>query len=89
MYGHKDCMNTLTLKIPQALDDALQRASARRQMSKSAVVREALEKTLAKELDQGGPAAAWVKQWRGVLGAVNAAPPDDERLAHILDKHLR
>ena len=72
-------MNTLTLKIPQSLADALQRASARRHMSKSAVVREALEKTLASELDQAGTAAAWVKQWRGALTAVDTAPSGDER----------
>ena len=82
-------MNTLTLKIPQSLNDALQRASARRHMSKSAVVREALEKPLASELDQGGSAAAWVRQWRGALAAVDTAPPGNARLAHILVKHLR
>ena len=37
-------MNTLTLKIPDALDAALQLASARRHLTKSAVVRKALEK---------------------------------------------
>ena len=46
-------MKTLTVRIPQSLDDALQRASVQRHMSKSAMVREALEKTLASELDQG------------------------------------
>ncbi len=58
-------MNTLTLKIPQTLDDALQLASSRRQMSKSALVREALEKVLADELREAGPAAGWVERWRG------------------------
>lgn len=81
-------MNTLTLKIPQSLDDALQLASARRQMSKSAVVREALEKTLATELTQVSPAAAWVNKWRGKM--VSAAPDKqgDDRLAHLMQKHL-
>lgn len=82
-------MKTLTVRISQSLDDALQRASVQRHMSKSAMVREALEKTLASELDQGGPAAAWVKQWRGALAAVDTAPPGDARVAHILAKHLR
>lgn len=54
----EDHVNTLTLKIPQALDDALQIASRRRQITKSAVVRDALERTLSIELKQLGPAAA-------------------------------
>lgn len=82
-------MNTLTLKIPESLDAALQLASARRHMSKSAVVREALEKVLADELKQTGPAASWVSRWRGVLGSKESATPADERVAHILSKHLR
>ncbi len=82
-------MNTLTLKIPDALDLALQRASARRQMTKSAVVREALEKVLADELKQTTPAANWVSRWRGALSAQPASPVADERVAHILHKHLR
>ncbi len=60
-------MNTLTLKIPGALDTALQLASARRNMTKSAVVREALEKVLADELRQTTPAVGWLVQWRGAL----------------------
>lgn len=82
-------MNTLTLKIPESLDAALQAASARRHMSKSAVVREALEKVLADELRQTGPAVKWVARWRGVLSGKRSARPVDERVAHILSKHLR
>ncbi|MEI8323754.1 MAG: ribbon-helix-helix protein, CopG family [Betaproteobacteria bacterium] len=82
-------MNTLTLKIPEALDAALQVASARRHMSKSAVVREALETVLADELKQTGPAANWVSRWRGALRGKESAKPADERVAHILSKHLR
>ena len=81
-------MNTLTLKIPESLDAALQLASARRQMSKSAVVREALEKLLADELKQTGPAANWVNRWRGVLSGKESAQATDERVAHIQGKHL-
>lgn len=82
-------MNTLTLKIPQSLDDALQLASARRQMSKSAVVREALEKTLATELTQVSPAAAWVNKWRGKMAGAALDKQGDDRLAHLMQKHLR
>jgi Arc/MetJ-type ribon-helix-helix transcriptional regulator len=82
-------MNTLTLKIPQSLDKALQAVSAKRQMSKSAVVREALEKTLAEELKQASPAGAWVNRWRGAMSASESIKLKDERHAHILAKHLR
>lgn len=89
-------MNTLTLKIPDTLQAALERASARRHVSKSAMVREALEKLLADELKQGTPAAQWLGQWRGVCAAKEGEPSggphsaaDDARVAHILCKHLR
>ena len=90
-------MNTLTLKIPDALDTALQLASARRHMSKSAVVREALEQVLADELKQTTPAANWLGQWRGAFSrkvsdqAANASngAEGDARVADILKKHLR
>ena len=82
-------MNTLTLKIPESLDAALQMASARRQMTKSAVVREALEAVLADELRQTTPAANWVGRWRGALSSSQANPAADARVAHILRKHLR
>ena len=85
-------MNTLTLKIPQSLDDALRAASAKRHMSKSAVVRDALEKTLARELQQTTLAATWVDRWRGIVPSSNlpkSAKPEDDRVAHILAKHLR
>ncbi len=81
-------MNILTLKISASLHRALQIASERRQISKSAVVREALEKVLADELKQTGPAATWVGRWRGVLSEKKSAQPTDERVAHILSKHL-
>ena len=88
-------MNTLTLKIPQSLNDALQLASARRQMSKSAMVREVLEKTLATELTQGNSASQWVKKWSGALADVGELPTGDkldnlggDRLAHLLKKHV-
>jgi predicted transcriptional regulator len=90
-------MNTLTLKIPDSLNNALQLASARRNMTKSAVVREALEKVLADELKQTTPAASWLVQWRGALSepvssqavkAAGGAAAGDARVADILNKHL-
>jgi hypothetical protein len=82
-------MNTLTLKIPDDLATALQTASRKRQISKSAVVRDALSIHLATELKQSAPAINWVNRWRGVLAGPTANPSLDEREAHILNKHLR
>ena len=88
-------MNVLTLKIPEALDAALQAASRARGLSKSAVVREALEQSLGRQADQAGTAERWAAHWRGRLSAPSAGPgkakakPQDERVAHILAKHLR
>ena len=89
-------MNVLTLKILEALDAAPQAASRTRGLSKSAVVREALEQSLGRQADQAATAVRWVAQWRGCL---SASPPtgqgkgkasaQDERVAHILAKHLR
>lgn len=87
-------MNVLSLKIPEELDAALQAARRSRGLSKSAVVREALEQSLGRQADQAGMAERWVAQWRGQLSAPTpnrkgTAKPQDERLAHILAKHLR
>ena len=82
-------MNTLTLKIPQSLDDALQAASSKRHMSKSAMVRDALEKSLVEELKQTGPAIGWVTRWRGMMVSSRSASPKDDRVAHILSRHVR
>ena len=66
-------MNVLTLKIPEDLAAALQTASRLRGLSKSAVVREALEQSLARHAQQAGTAERWVAQWRGRLSALPAS----------------
>ena len=48
-------MATITLKIPDELNAALKAFSARRRVSKSAVVRAALEEALAREEALAGP----------------------------------
>ena len=67
-------------------------------MTKSAVVREALEKVLADELKQTTPAASWLGQWRGALSgqvssqtvkAAGGAAAGDARVVDILRKHVR
>lgn len=81
-------MNVITLKLPDDLHAALKEVSAKRRLSKSAVVREALEKSLLAQGDEAGAAERWVSQWRG-RSAAAATTPDDPRLAHLLAKHLR
>jgi predicted transcriptional regulator len=88
-------MNVLTLKIPEDLDAALLAASRARGLSKSAVVREALEQSLGRQVEQAGAAERWVAQWRGRLSASKPAArkaqpaPTDERLVHLMAKHVR
>ena len=82
-------MATITLKIPDELNAALEALSARRHVSKSAVVRAALEETLAREADAANAAARWVETWHGCLRGEEEARADDDRLTHLLSKHLR
>ncbi|HEY8708548.1 MAG TPA: CopG family transcriptional regulator [Burkholderiaceae bacterium] len=67
-------MNILTLKIPEELDDALQAASRSRGLSKSAVVREALEQSLGRHAEGAAAAERWLAEWRGRLAVPPAAP---------------
>jgi Arc/MetJ-type ribon-helix-helix transcriptional regulator len=76
-------MATITLKIPDELNAALEAVSARRRVSKSAVVRAALEEVLA------GAAARWAGEWRGQLRGRETPAQANDRLAHLLEKHLR
>lgn len=82
-------MTTLTVEIPQTLEDALRAASARRQMPESAVVRELLEQALMNEMKSSNDADLWVAQWRGQLRGKEQAAAGDGRLSHLLNKHLR
>lgn len=84
-------MHVLTLKIPDDLNAALQEASAKRGLSKSAVVREALEQSLLAQGVAAGAAERWVAQWQGRLKLPSAreAQVTDPRLAHLLSKHVR
>lgn len=84
-------MNAITLKLPDNLHAALKEVSRKRGLSKSAVVREALERSLLTEGTAAGAAERWVAQWRGSLKlpAVNDAEGNDVRLAHLLSKHVR
>lgn len=86
-------MNVITLKLPERLHEALLAASKQRGLSKSAVVREAIEQLLGLHESRAGGAARWASQWRGRLAMTakgsRGPPADDARLAHLLAKHLR
>ncbi len=61
-------MTTLTCKIPERLDAALETLARRRRLSKSAIVREALELRLGKPDARHAPVAfALVKRLCGTL----------------------
>lgn len=84
-------MNVMTLKLPDDLHAALNEVSRQRGLSKSAVVREALEKSLLAQGDVASAAERWVAQWRGrlQLPSMSEADVTDPRLAHLLAKHVR
>ena len=84
-------MNAITLKLPDDLNAALNEASRKRGLSKSAVVREALEQSLLAQGALAGAAERWVAQWQGSLKLpeANKVQATDPRLAHLLGKHVR
>ena len=84
-------MNVITLKLPDDLNAALKEVSRKRGLSKSAVVREALEQSLLAQGVAAGAAERWVTQWQGRLKLPDARDVEatDPRLAHLLAKHVR
>ncbi len=68
-------MNTLTIKLPTALDAQLQRASQQQQRSKSELVRCAIAAYLAQGVAQDQPASAL--QLAGDLVGCFAGGPTD------------
>jgi predicted transcriptional regulator len=88
-------MNVITLKLPDDLNTALNEVSRKRGLSKSAVVREALQQSLLAQGVLAGAAERWLAQWQGSLKLPIAAMPGgvdagaDDRLAHLLAKHVR
>ena len=84
-------MNVITLKLPDDLNAALKEVSRKRGLSKSAVVREALEQSLLSQGVAAGAAERWVAQWQGSLMLPEASEVEagDSRLAHLLAKHVR
>ena len=84
-------MNVMTLKLPDELHAALDEVSRQRGLSKSAVVREALELSLRTQGVAAGAAERWVAQWQGKLKMPDPRGLDatDHRLSHLLAKHVR
>ena len=84
-------MNVITLKLPDDLNAALNEVSRKRGLSKSAVVREALEQSLLAQGVTAGAAERWVAQWQGRLKLPDARDLEatDPRLTHLLAKHVR
>ncbi len=83
-------MNVITLKLPDDLNTALKEVSRKRGISKSAVVREALERSLLAQGVAAGAAERWVTQWQGQLKLPQAKAVEgaDPRLAQLLAKHV-
>ena len=84
-------MNVITLKLPDDLNAALMEVSRKRGLSKSAVVREALEQSLLAQGVAASAAERWVQTWQGRLKLPQASEVEasDPRLAHLLAKHVR
>jgi predicted transcriptional regulator len=84
-------MKVITLNLPDDLHAALNEASCQRGLSKSAVVREALENSLRSQSVTAGAAVRWVTQWQGALKLPDARGPEvsDPRLSHLVAKHVR
>lgn len=84
-------MNVISLKLSDELNAALNEVSRKRGLSKSAIVREALEQSLSSHGVAAGTAERWVREWQGrlKLPAAGDAKDADPRLAHLLSKHVR
>ena len=84
-------MHVMTLKLPDDLHAALNAVSHQRGVSKSEVVREALQQSLLQQGIIASAAQQWVQQWQGQLKLpeVHAVSEGDDRLAHLLQKHVR
>jgi predicted transcriptional regulator len=81
-------MATITLKLPDEVNETLDHESSRRGISKSALVREAIEMSFLNASRKQLAASQWMEEWRGSLK--NVVPdPADERLQHLFRKHVK
>lgn len=72
MYG----MNTLTIKLPSQLDGAIAAASAQEHISKSALVRRALESYLAQRNAAAAPFVSALDKAGDLVGCLHGGPRD-------------
>ena len=68
-------MNTLTVKIPRSLDEAIVQASARRHINKSELVRRALDLYLRQREDEQ-PFVSALDQAGDLVGCFTGGPKD-------------
>lgn len=79
-------MNTLTLKIPEALEAQLAAASAAEHVSKSALVRRALESYLAQREAKKNSAPSALERVGDLVGCFDGGPDDlATNPAHLAD----
>ena len=82
-------MTSLTVEIPDELNNLLRAISTRRHLPEADIVRELLERELRNEQVKSNLADRWLENWRGQLQGKENANVEDERLLHLLRKHLR
>jgi len=84
-------MNAISVRLPEHLNAALSDVSRKRGLSKSTVLREALERSMVAQGAMASPAERWVEAWQGrlKLRRTDSVESIDPRLAHLLAKHAR
>lgn len=65
-------VKTITVRLPDEMDSALEAVSEQRRVSKSVILREALEKTLAREVSQ----TTLYSLMKDRLGCIDSGIPD-------------
>ena len=68
-------MNTLTVKIPEALERKIARVARRKRISKSELVRQAIEQYAARSAEPGGFQSA-LDLAGSLVGSLRGAPAD-------------
>jgi len=67
-------MNTISLKLPKALDTKLAMTAKRRGASKSAIIREAIEDYFAR--NGSAPSLSAADLAKELIGCIDGGPPD-------------
>ena len=75
-FGNINRMNTLTIKLPSQLDSEIAAASAQEHISKSALVRRALESYLAQRKASVEPFVSALDKAGDLVGCLHGGPHD-------------